>query len=374
MHLKTTLFIVSTTRKTGPTQQLLNLCRLLPEFGYQPRLLTLSPDPPDNMAARFAAAGVESRSLKLSRLEGLLHLKSRVRGIVADLKPDIIHSQGIRSDQIASAVHGRIPHVLTVRNYAWDDYPPMFGMLRGSLMAWQHLRLIRHAQCPVACSHSLVRQLSRTRPGITAVCNGVDTDLYSPATQEARHSLRSALRLPADRPILVHVGSLIPRKRPEVLLRSFLQSNLDAVLVFLGEGPLRKDLELAAQGRANVRFTGAVNNVADYLRCSDLLVSVSSSEGLPNSVLEALACGLPVVLSDIDSHAEIGVRESGAGVMVNADKEIELVEAIRSTLQLDRHRLARNARDLAEGSFSSRATAKKYADIYGALMQRRGHG
>ena len=372
--MKTTLFIVSTTRKTGPTQQLLNLCRLLPEFGYRPHLLTLSPDPHDNMAARFDAADVDRHPLDLSRIEGVLRLKDRVRKTVALLKPDIIHSQGLRSDQVAHAARGRIPHVLTVRNSAWDDYPLMFGMLRGSLMAWQHLRLIRHAQYPIACSRSLANRLSQVRPGITAICNGVDTDFYTPAPQETRQSLRVKLNLPVDQPILLHVGSLIPRKRPELVLRAFQQAGLKAMLLFLGDGPLRKNLEDAAGGHANVKFAGAVGNVADYLRCANVLVSASASEGLPNSVLEALACGLSVVLSDIDSHAEIGVQESGAGTLVKVDREADLVDALRRTLLLDRSDLARKARGLAEASFSSRATARKYAEVYTTLTDRRSHG
>jgi glycosyltransferase involved in cell wall biosynthesis len=344
----------------------------LPEFGYRPRLLTLSPEPRnDSMAPAFAEAGVERLTLNLSRLQGLVFSKIRVRRILSEIRPDIIHTQGIRSDLIGHALHGRIPHVLTVRNSAWDDYPAMFGRIRGSLMAWRHERLIRDAQCPVSCSHSLARVLSRVRPAISTIPNGVDTTFYRPASAEDRRALRSTLKLPDSRRVLLHVGSLIPRKRPDLLLRAFVESGspIDAHLVFLGDGPMRPALEQMAHGRNDVLFAGAVKNVVDYLRCADLMVSTSSSEGLPNSVLEALACGVPVVLSNIEPHAEILAAGAASGVLVDPASSDALLRGMRELLGRDQHALRAAARQTAEGTFSSRKTAMSYATLYGDLSR-----
>lgn len=359
-------------RKAGPTQQLLQLCRLLPDFGYRAHVLTLSPEPPnDSMSAQFRDAQVTFHSLGLSRLQGSFLLNARVRDLVSHLRPHVIHSQGLRSDIVADEVHGSIPHVLTVRNVAWEDYPSMFGRLRGSIMAWRHTRLIRSARYPIACSRSLARALSNVRKDMTAIQNGVDTAIYLPAPAAEKHSLRYALHLAEVQSILLHVGSLIPRKRPDVLLQSFLSSQLgaSATLVFVGDGPLREPLQRIANGRPNVVFTGAVANVVDYLRSADLLISFSASEGLPNSVLEALACGLPVVLSDIEPHVEIGAHTCGAGLILESHSPATLAAAVLDLLGRDRMALAESARALAETRFSGRTMTQQYATMYDVLIK-----
>jgi len=371
IELKRVLFLVSTLRKSGPTQQLLNLSRHLPEFGYTPLILTLSPErESDTMEGQFRSNGIELQSLKLSRITGAIMLKSRVRKLVSSIKPAIIHSQGVRSDIVAHHVHNDIPHVLTVRNSAWDDYPPMFGKVRGSLLAWRHLSTIRRAQYPVACSESLAAKLTPIRPGIATIQNGVDLDNYTPASEAERRRLRVSLGVPTNRRILLHLGSLIARKRPELLLRAFAESELssNSHLIFVGDGPLRAQLQNSARGLPNVQFTGAITNVDDYLRSSDVLVSSSASEGLPSSVLEALACGLPVVLSKIPSHEEIGAHQSGAGCLVDPRCVQNLSGAISSLLSSDREELSRRACAVAH-RFSSRATAMKYAKTYALMIE-----
>ena len=369
--MKSVLFIVSTLRKSGPTNQLLHLCRELPQFGFRPRVLTLSPEnPADTASSRFNELGVQWTSVGLSRLAGTFLLKRRVRQVIDEVRPDVIHSQGLRSDQVASQVHGSIPHVLTIRNSAWDDYPPMYGRLKGSLMAWQHLQLIRTAQCPIACSKSLAENLQKYRPNLKAIPNGVDTEAYTPVPASEQSKLRRQLGLPESRPILLHVGSLIERKRPRELLKALQEGGMleSMDLVFAGDGPLRAEMERHARSNAHVHFAGAVKNVADYLRSATLLISLSRAEGLPNSVLEALSCGLPVVLSAIDAHIEIGAHENGAGVLVQDTSAKSVSDAISRLLSQDRTLLADNARRLAVDVFSSRSTAARYAETYSALL------
>ena len=88
-------------------------------------------------------------------------------------------------------------------------------------------------------------------------------------------------------------------------------------LIILGDGPLRPILEEVAGD--SIFLVGDVHNVSDYLTASDYFVSTSLSEGLPNTVLEALACGLPVIISDIDSHREIFHEKGGQSCLIRID-------------------------------------------------------
>lgn len=110
---------------------------------------------------------------------------------------------------------------------------------------------------------------------------------------------------------VVSVGRLVDMKNPFTLLSAFEQSRGDGGrLVFVGDGPLRPGLEAAAAALGppgEVTFTGLVgrDDVYRHVATADLCVSTSYGEGMPVAVLEAMACGRPVLLSDIPPHREI---------------------------------------------------------------------
>jgi glycosyltransferase involved in cell wall biosynthesis len=366
--VKSVLFVVSTLVRSGPTQQLLNLCKYLPEFGWRPRVLTLSPDPGVNLSAAFAQAEVFVETLGLSRLQGFLQAGKRVAEVIRKLHPDIVHTSGIRSDAIGYRVSNRVPHVMTVRNFAWDDYPEKFGRIQGTLMAIQHTRLIRKGRMPVACSHAIARRLSGVRPHIRAIPNGVDLETFSTGTLHEREELRRTLGLDPASSVYLSVGALIPLKQPRFLLEAFMRTSFakPATLLFLGDGPLRTELEVTARNHGNVRILGSVNNVLDYYKCADFLISASTSEGLPNAVLEAMACGLPVLLSDIEPHLEFQVEQNKAGLTASVSDVDDFAKKLLELSQSDRQMMSKNARNLAN-QFSARTMAERYARLYSEL-------
>lgn len=132
------------------------------------------------------------------------------------------------------------------------------------------------------------------------VRNGVDTDVFHPAPH--RGTATGPARVGA-------LGRLTQQKGFDVLLAALptVLAERDVELVIVGEGELRADLERRATGLP-VRLPGALPGgagVADFLRSLDLFVMPSRYEGLPNAVLEAMACGVPVVATDV-----AGMREA----------------------------------------------------------------
>ena len=119
--------------------------------------------------------------------------------------------------------------------------------------------------------------------------------------------LRKKLGLPLDKKICVFTGGLVKCKNPATLIKGFLDSRSsdNGILLIVGDGPLKKDCQALALNSCRVKFTGRVDNVEKYLQASDIFISTSFTEGLPNSVIEAMACGLGVCLSDIDVHREV---------------------------------------------------------------------
>ena len=165
--------------------------------------------------------------------------------------------------------------------------------------------------------------------------NPVDTDDFAPCSAERRRQLRARLGLQPSAPAVIFVGRLAPEKELPSLIRAFAAARRDvpnAILVLVGDGPTRSELETLAAGLSlvgAVRFTGrqTAAEVRDWLQASDVFALVSSNEGLPCSLLEAMSAGLPSVVSGIPAnlqlveneihglHAALGSPDSIAGAL-----------------------------------------------------------
>src|SRR5690554_5345172 len=124
--MKKILYVVSTLKSSGPTNQLFNVINHLDRSQYEPHLITLSPEPADSRWKKFQDIKVKLFSLNLSRVKGMLFAKTELRKIIKIIRPDIMRTQGIRADAIVSSLEMKIPHVATIRNFAPDDYISKF--------------------------------------------------------------------------------------------------------------------------------------------------------------------------------------------------------------------------------------------------------
>ena len=297
--MKKILYLVSTLRRSGPNQQLYNMLRFTERRLFDPYVLTLSPEPVDSCQQIFVELGARIESLALNRVEGVLLAGAKLREKIYQFNPDLIHSQGFRADLLLARARLPIPWLLTCRNDPYVDYSGKYGLILGRLMAFRHLSAMKRCSHVVACSKTIANCLHGRGIRSTAIPNGVQ--LLSPSGQIF---LRNRELKP---PVFLSMGSLIPRKNMELLVKAFVQfSNFNSgTLLILGDGRNMEKLKSIASTSTSVIFAGQVDNVVEYLSKADYFVSSSFSEGLPNSVLEALSAGLPAILSDIPSHREI---------------------------------------------------------------------
>jgi teichuronic acid biosynthesis glycosyltransferase TuaC len=177
--------------------------------------------------------------------------------------------------------------------------------------------------------------------------NGVDLELFRP---QDRGPARRALGI--DGFTLLCVGSLIPRKGHDLVIQALARLP-DCQLVIAGSGPLRGDLEALARrvGVADrVRFLGETPHaqLPALYAAADVLVLASSREGWANVLLEAMACGAPVVATDVNGAGEV-VRSGAAGLLMPQRTAGSLVET-----------LAR-----LRAAMPTRADTRRYAEAFG---------
>lgn len=361
-------YIVSTLAATGPTRQLLNIVTNLDRNRWEPHIVTLSPEPSDSYIEQFSEANISVTSLGLSRLGGLVLGPSRLRSVTQKINPTVIHTQGIRADSLAAHYLDEYPHLTTLRNFPPEDYIPKYGKVLGQLMVWQQFRTARHADKAIACSRTIRDKYSDQ--GITAVAirNGVDASTYQPPSPAERRQARKKLGIKPDETIVISVGGLIERKDPMTVIDSFKHSEVSSngKLLLLGDGPLKDQCRSVAT--ESVEIAGYVTDVERYLKAADVFVSASHSEGLPNAVMEALATGNAVVLSDIGPHQEILNVNSAAGELFETSNAASLVRTLDYVADTaDERRGA--ARNIVETEFNAKTMAKRYESMYEELVQ-----
>ncbi len=341
------LYISSTLGSSGPTNVIFNIVKYLDRERFEPVILTLSPEPKDSALPRFQELGLNFYSLNLSRLQGFLMGKSALKDFVAKHQPDVIHSHGIRPDIFSAECLQEYKRFTTIHNYPYEDYTMKYGQLLGRYLAWRQIMAFRKIDYPVAICESQREHIQSYEIASHTIYNGVDINIFNPATNDERLALRQKLGMPVDRKIFVSVGHLMNRKDPETVIRGFLASNANhyTIILFIGDGPLRKHCQKLSQGKDCIKFTGTVNNVHDYIRAADYFISASLSEGLGYVVLEALAGGIPVCLSDIEPFKEIISYNEKAGLLFPVGDSQSLATSI------ERLFLNENIQEMSEAGF-----------------------
>ncbi len=293
------------------------------------------------------------------------------------LRPDIVHTRNLATLDcqlvawlagVPGRVHGE---------HGWDT-PDLHGRLP------RYLRLRRVVGWTVhgfvAMSRHIERWLTevvRIAPcKVTQIYNGVDVLAFAPAI--ARNAPADGARSP---PVVIgSVGRLEAVKDPGTLVTAFAQlvhgdERMGEVrLRFIGDGSLRGTLEQRARAAgiaAQCEFVGARDDVANELRRLDIFVLTSLNEGISNTILEAMAAGLPVVATDVGGNPEL-VVPGLTGALVPAAEPEALAAALRRYV-LDaelRHRQGAAARRCAVELFAIDAMVGRYAELYESLLSR----
>ena len=175
--------------------------------------------------------------------------------------------------------------------------------------------------------------------------------------------------------LLLSVGRLEPQKGFDRLLDVFAELSLcfsDWYLVILGEGECREELEkktieLGLVGR--VFWLGVVGNVGDWYETADIYVMISRFEGFPNTLLEAMAYGLPVVSVDCETGPRDIIRHGVDGLLVSQDDQAALVDALRKFMEDDalRQRYSKRAVEVRE-RFSMERVVQKWESLFHELI------
>lgn len=202
---------------------------------------------------------------------------------------------------------------------------------------------------------------------IHQIPNGVDTTIYRP--NQHNGDTRAHFGLPEENRVILSLGRLTPQKQPEVLvdLYSRIEKRSEGVtLAIAGTGELleRVKARVRSRGLESVKFLGYVPEVdkPNLYSCSDYYIMTSQYEGQPLSLLEAMASGLPCIVSNIPNLRM--VRDARCGITISTEDIDRSSEAIISYLKTDPHQDSIRARDYVLQHYDWQLLAERYLKFF----------
>lgn len=302
---------------------------------------------------------------ELARLQGVWR-------VIRACEPDVVH---IFTDTV-SGLYGRLASLLARHPCVVVGERRHPSLDAGWYAGLKRVLLNRFVSASVANAVSS-RDYLVTHQGVPperAFCipNGMEYERFATARPGAKSTL-----LPPnwqDKPIVGMVCGLRPKKRVDHYLQmahQILDKMPDVRFLHIGDGPQREGLatlhaELGLGDR--FRFVGAQENVADWLHALDVFVLTSSNEGMPNAVMEAMAAGLPCVVTDVGDCAVL-VKYGETGFVVPAGDIPTLVQHTQTLLKNPTLRQQMGQAGQANmAEYSIERMAQRYQDLYDRLL------
>ena len=294
---------------------------------------------------------IGTRGLNIPGVRGLMfkmNAKKALEELLEKEDIDIIHGHYLFP---AGAAAVEVGNAHGIKTYVTAHGSDMFEVYKKQPFMRSTIRkVLKNADVVFAVSNALRHEIIAT--GVSGIgdktklsWNSVDIEKLS---KKGNDSFKREYNL-TDKPVVLFVGNLIKRKNVDSLLEAKKIANSDYYLVVVGDGPLFKKLKkkVEAENIRDVIFTGSRNDVEQIIPSCDLLVLPSFSESFGLVLIEALACGKPVIGSNVGGITEIITDD--VGVLVDPNKIPSIARAIDNLVNDEdlRHVLSLNARSRA---------------------------
>ncbi len=372
------LFVVPSLFRCGPIKGVHVLAKYLVRLGIRPDIAAICHHL-DNMHEEFAELGLNIENLRAARMNPFRAIR-KLKRIIAQNDYSVVHSTGFRPDMFCAAVRRSFKNKLfvsTVRSMLFDDLKMRHGVLASKLSTRLWIGSLKRLDKIAAISSGIHQFLSGCRLAkdkIGIVYNGMDLEELATPLDNQKHLARESLGIPKDSFVVGHVGYLIRIKGVDLILEAISKLPADIPVLFLsvgdgGQEHILKDKADRLRIANKIMWAGRQKDVLPYLYAMDVFTLPSRTEGLPRSLLEACAVGLPAVVSDIPGSSEIVVHGK-TGLVVPKDSAKGLAEAYvelfhsKDTLR----QMGIAARHRIEEMFSAEAMAGAYAQLYSQFI------
>jgi sugar transferase (PEP-CTERM/EpsH1 system associated) len=362
----------------GMENGLINLINNMPDSRFRHSIVCI--ENYSEFRDRIARPDVQVFALHRSRI-GLWKMRAQIFQLCRQLRPALLHSRNLsgldallpaRLAGVRRCVHGE---------HGWDIGNLNGEHLKPAILRRLHSPLIdRYITVSKDLEQYLVGRVGVAASRISQVYNGVDTQRFTP------RAVRNLGLMPdgfadEDSVVIGTVGRLQPVKDQATLIRAFalLVNEHPAIgsrarLVIVGDGPLLADLRALSDALGigkQIWFSGARSNISEILRILDVFVLPSLSEGISNTILEAMASGLPVLASAAGGNIEL-IDDGRSGHFFKPGDSAALTHLL-ATYVCDaplRRTHGKTARRIAVERFSLMIMVENYQSLYERFCSR----
>ena len=293
---------------------------------------------------------------------------------------DLVHIHGFsRRNAIVIAISRILRKMVVIKMTSYGQDDPL-SVKKKFPISWQFYRL-----CNVFIGLSPGFSVSHKKTNLpensyVIIPNGVDLKLFSLAPSNERNALRNKLGYKENDNIIIFNGHFSKEKRPLLLYQAWLRLmdiNIKSKLIFIGQtrGNFEVDEMIVERIKSDafmrgfsqhLLFVENTTRVHDYLKISDIFVLPSIREGLPNSLLEAMACGLPCIVTFLPGVTDWLIEDGKTGSLLYSDEPKILAELIHNQIKArsEENLIGLSGRKTVENNFSSELISKKILDLY----------
>jgi glycosyltransferase involved in cell wall biosynthesis len=301
---------------------------------------------------------------------------------------EIIHLHGFTRKSIPLVWLGRLTGKRIVYKMTSLGADDVVAVGQGPLASRALRRIDRFISVSPGLSERY-RQAGLPPAKLTFIPNGVDTVRFHPVDPAERPRLRASVGLPSDAPVIAFVGFFSRDKAPQVLVQAWCRIRKEVVpsptLLLIGSAdPAHvevdprivaevRDLIRAERAESFVRFVGTTHDIPTFLQASDIFALPSLREGLPNALMEAMACGLACLASRLPGVTDLLIENGVNGHLLHPGDCDDLAAALLALLRDPSRRAALGARAQAtiEQRFSIDHTASLTEQLYHQLSINR---
>ncbi|WP_438014360.1 glycosyltransferase [Sorangium sp. So ce315] len=356
----------------GAEQVVVDLAGLQREAGHEVMVVGIDMNPGGPRADQLRARGVAVHMVP-KRPGFDLRLPGKLAAFFAKHGVSIVHSHN-QLPLIYATAAGRLHRV------------PVCHTLHGAMFDQGRRAWLRHMAAKLADAHVAVSQSTADfmlkhnevpSSKLHVVLNGIDLSRFRPDAA-ARARIRAELGIPQDAWVAGAVGRLSQVKNHALLLRAAAAAGVlsdSGRLLLVGDGPEAAPLRALAGELGigdRVVFAGERHDVPELLSSSDVFVLSSNSEGLPLSMVEAMATGLPVISTAVGGIPAL-VADGETGFLVPSG-DVDALAAKLAVLKADPEQaraMGKRGQKLALERYSAEHMMASYMDIYEALLARR---
>jgi len=327
-------------------------------------------------ANKLVKEGIDVKILHISTSRNPLSIYKLYK-LLKNCKFDIIHTHAYSAGTIGrmSAFLASIPVIISHNHSVYDYYNRYYHFVE---------RLLSLITDRIICISDIVNRFANETQRINAkrlitIHNGIDSE--HPVSEKRTSGLRKELDIPVDHSVICTIAHMEEHKGIKYLLESaslLLQSRNNISFLLVGEGALKEELKILCADlkiEKNVIFAGERSDIPEILSLTDIFVLPSIREGLPLTILEAMACSKPVIATNVGGVPEV-VKDRVSGILV-PPKDPEALHSAMNELLGNREKLMKmgyNGKRVCNESFDSKTMIGKIEDLYDSLMYEKiGH-